>query len=290
MESLNIKETDNLARYMRDAWRFPLLTAEQEAAYLRDWQEDREPEALRQLIGSHLRLVIKIARGNAGYGLPLADLISQGNLGLMRAVDKFDPEKGVRFATYAMWWIRAAIQEYVLQSWSMVKIGTTASQKKLFFNLRRLKAKMQPFDQTTLSPEIATAIATELGVSEGEVLDMDGRLGSGDRSLNQPLSGEPENEWIEVLAADAPDPETLAVESDELDWRRKLLREGLIKLNERERRILNARRLNDDPLTLQDLGEEYGISRERVRQIENRAFEKLQAAVRDAARDAAYGN
>jgi RNA polymerase sigma-32 factor len=172
----------------------------------------------------------------------------------------------------------------------MVKIGTTASQKKLFFNLRRLKAKMQPFDQTTLSPEIAAAIATELGVSEGEVLDMDGRLGSGDRSLNQPLSGEAENEWIEVLAADAPDPETLAVESDELDWRRKLLHEGLIKLNERERRILNARRLNDDPLTLQDLGEEYGISRERVRQIENRAFEKLQAAVRDATRDAAYGN
>ncbi len=284
MEPLNIEPRDDLARYIRDAWRFPILSAEDEAAYVRRWQEDRDPEALRQLVGSHLRLVIKIARGQSGYGLPLADLISQGNLGLMRAVEKFDLDRGVRFSTYAMWWIRAAIQEYVLQSWSLVKIGTTASQKKLFFNLRRMKSRMQAFDQVDLSPEMAAAIAEELDVSESEVTDMNDRLGASDRSLNQTLTGESEDEWQDVLVEESADPEAVAIEHDEMSWRRRLLEEGLIVLNERERRILGARRLKDDPVTLEALGREYGISRERVRQIENRAFQKLQAAVRDAAR------
>ena len=284
MEPLTIEPRDNLARYIRDAWRFPILSAEDEAAYVRRWQEDRDPEALRQLVGSHLRLVIKIARGQSGYGLPLADLISQGNLGLMRAVEKFDLDRGVRFSTYAMWWIRAAIQEYVLQSWSLVKIGTTASQKKLFFNLRRMKNRMQAFDQVELSPEMAAAIAEELDVSESEVTDMNDRLGASDRSLNQTLTGESDDEWQDVLVEESADPEAAAIEHDEMSWRRRLLEEGLIVLNERERRILGARRLKDDPVTLEALGREYGISRERVRQIENRAFEKLQAAVRDAAR------
>lgn len=284
MEPLNIEPRDDLARYIRDAWRFPILSAEDEAAYVRRWQEDRDPEALRQLVGSHLRLVIKIARGQSGYGLPLADLISQGNLGLMRAVEKFDLDRGVRFSTYAMWWIRAAIQEYVLQSWSLVKIGTTASQKKLFFNLRRMKSRMQAFDQVDLSPEMAAAIAEELDVSESEVTDMNDRLGASDRSLNQTLTGESEDEWQDVLVEESADPEAVAIEHDEMSWRRRLLEEGLIVLNERERRILGARRLKDDPVTLEALGREYGISRERVRQIENRAFQKLQAAVRDAVR------
>ncbi len=284
MEPLNIEPRDDLARYIRDAWRFPILSAEDEAAYVRRWQEDRDPEALRQLVGSHLRLVIKIARGQSGYGLPLADLISQGNLGLMRAVEKFDLDRGVRFSTYAMWWIRAAIQEYVLQSWSLVKIGTTASQKKLFFNLRRMKSRMQAFDQVELSPEMAAAIAEELDVSESDVTDMNDRLGASDRSLNQTLTGESEDEWQDVLVEESADPEAVAIEHDEMSWRRRLLEEGLIVLNERERRILGARRLKDDPVTLEALGREYGISRERVRQIENRAFQKLQAAVRNAAR------
>lgn len=284
METLNTEPRDDLARYIRDAWRFPILSAEDEAAYVRRWQEDRDPEALRQLVGSHLRLVIKIARGQSGYGLPLADLISQGNLGLMRAVEKFDLDRGVRFSTYAMWWIRAAIQEYVLQSWSLVKIGTTASQKKLFFNLRRMKSRMQAFDQVELSPEMAAAIAEELDVSESDVTDMNDRLGASDRSLNQTLTGESEDEWQDVLVEESADPEAVAIEHDEMSWRRRLLEEGLIVLNERERRILGARRLKDDPVTLEALGREYGISRERVRQIENRAFQKLQAAVRDAAR------
>ncbi|MDH3473278.1 MAG: RNA polymerase sigma factor RpoH [Rhodospirillales bacterium] len=275
---------DVLARYFDEIRRFPMLTPEQEIDLAERWRDRQDPKALEQLIGSHLRLVIKIARGHAGYGLPLSDLISQGHLGLMHAARKFDPDRGVRFATYATWWIRASMQEYILHGWSLVKMGTTASQKKLFFNLRRLKGRMQAFEEADLSPEAVESIANELEVPIQDVLEMNGRLSARDQSLNATINREAEDEWQDLLAEEGTDQETVVMESDELAWRRGLLEEGMIKLDPRERHILNERRLKDDPLTLEILSQEYGISRERVRQIEVRAYEKLRKSMLKAAR------
>jgi RNA polymerase sigma-32 factor len=276
---------DVLARYFDEIRRFPMLTLEQEIDLAQRWRERQDPEALEKLIGSHLRLVIKIARGNA-YGLPLSDLISQGHLGLMHAARKFDPDRGVRFATYATWWIRASMQEYILHGWSLVKMGTTASQKKLFFNLRRLKGRMQAFEESDLSPEAVESIASELEVPKQDVLEMNRRLSARDQSLNATINREAEDEWQDLLTEEGSDQEALVMESDELAWRRGLLEEGMIKLDPRERHILNERRLKDDPLTLETLSQEYGISRERVRQIESRAYEKLRKSMLKAARAA----
>jgi RNA polymerase sigma-32 factor len=263
--------------------RYDYLTPEQEVDYARRWSEEGDREALDQLVGSHLRLVVKIARSFKGYGLPLADLISEGHVGLMQAARRFDPERGFRFATYARWWIRAEIQEYVLRSWSLVKMGTTAAQKKLFFNLRRLKSQMQAYEDGDLSPETTAAIAEELDVAESDVVDMNRRLGFGDQSLNVRSGTDTADELLDRLVEEADDQEAQVVAKDEAARRHELLEQGLIKLTEREQDILVKRRLRDDPFTLQVLGEEYGISRERVRQIERRAFEKLQAIVQEEA-------
>jgi RNA polymerase sigma-32 factor len=283
MNALTLNPADGLTRYFEQTRKYPFLTAQQEVDFTRRWRERGDREALEQLVGSHLRLVVKIARKHAGYGLPLADLISEGHVGLMLSVERFDTGRGVRFATYAMWWIRASMQEYILRSWSLVKMGTTAAQKKLFFNLRRLKGQMQAFDEGDLAPESVAVIAETLAVPEVDVVQMNRRLGSGDQSLNAVVGSEGGDEWQDLLPEQSPSQEELVVEADELDWRRRLLEEGLIRLNERERQILQQRRLQEEPLTLEVLSRHYGISRERVRQIENRAFEKLQAAMRRAA-------
>lgn len=276
---------DNLERYLREIRGFPMLSAEKEQALARRWRDRQDPEALRQLVGSHLRLAFKIARGYRGYGLPLGDLIAEGNLGLMQAATRFDPDRGFRFATYAVWWVRATIQEYILHNWSLVKIGTTAAQKKLFFNLRALKGRLEELEEGDLSPAAVCGIATELDVPEAEVVEMNRRLG-GDRSLNAMLAGESDTEWLDLLADDRPQQEEVLAKADELAWRRNLLEQGLAKLNPRERHILSERQLSDNPRTLDDLSREYSISRERVRQIEARALEKLQKSVLQAANDA----
>jgi len=277
-------ETD-LDRYFAEIRRYPLLSREEEVAYSKRWQEHGDEAALDKLVGSHLRLVAKVARSYSGYGLPLADLISEGNVGLVRAAEKFDADRGFRFSTYAGWWIRAAIQEYVLYSWSLVKMGTTAAQKKLFFNLRRIKADLKEFEDGDLDPETVATIADRLDVPEDEVVQMNRRLSSGDFSLNETAHEEGE-EWINRLADETQGPDATVAELDELDWRRALMQDGLETLNDRERRILKARRLVDEPQTLQTLSDEYGISRERVRQIEGRAIEKLRAAMLAAAAQA----
>ncbi len=275
---------DTLSRYLAEIRKFPMLAAEEERDLSRAWRDRRDPEAARRLAGSHLRFVVKISRGFSGYGLPLEDLLAEGNVGLMQAVEKFDPERGFRFATYAQWWIRAAIQEYILHNWSLVKLGTTAAQKKLFFNLRRLKGQMQELEEGDLSPATVTSIATELGVAETEVVDMNRRLASGDWSLNA-TSGDEESdrEWQDMLTDDSPNPESMVADADERVWRRGLLNEAMKVLNDRERHIIIERRLKDNPVTLEDLGRHYGVTRERVRQIEVAAFNKLQKAVRNAA-------
>ena len=283
--TVSFNANTNLSRYLAEIREFPLLTREQEVDLAQRWREDRDEEALRLLAGSHLRLVAKIARGFGGYGLPLRDLIAEGNVGLMQALQKYDPDRGFRLATYAMWWIRASIQEYILHSWSLVKAGTTAGQKKLFFNLRRLKAQMQAYEEGDLAPETVTAIARELDVTEDEVVSMNRRLASaGEMSLNTPLGEDGDSQWLDLLVDETQDQETLVIESDELGWRRRLMRQAMRKLNPRERRILSERRLKDDPVTLEVLSQEYGVSRERVRQIEVRAFEKLQKAMLNLAR------
>ena len=276
-----------LNRYLSEIRKFPLLTPEQEYMLAKRYEEHQDPEAAAQLVTSHLRLVAKIAMGYRGYGLPVADLISEGNLGMMHAVKKFEPEKGFRLATYAMWWIKAAIQEYILRSWSLVKIGTTAGQKKLFFNLRRIKGQIQAIDDGDLKPEQVTQIATQLDVSEAEVISMNQRMAGNDRSLNVPLSrdGEGSGEWQDWLEDDSEDQETTFAEHEEFSARKRLMLEAMQGLNEREQRILQARRLAEPPLTLEDLASEFGVSRERIRQIEVRAFEKLQKAVRDKAEE-----
>ena len=275
----------NLSRYLDQIRAFPMLEPGGEYMLAKSWKEKGDVAAAHKLVTSHLRLVAKIAMGYRGYGLPVADLISEGNLGMMHAVKKFEPEKGFRLATYAMWWIKAAIQEYILRSWSLVKIGTTAGQKKLFFNLRRIKGQIQAIDDGDLKPEHVSQIATQLDVSEDEVISMNRRMAGNDRSLNVPLSRETETggEWQDWLEDDSPDQETSFAEHEEYDARKNLLVAAMQGLNPREQRILTARRLSEPPLTLEDLATEFNISRERIRQIEVRAFEKLQKAVRDKA-------
>ena len=273
----------NLSRYLQEIRRFPMLSPEEEFMLGKRWRELGDIEAAHKLVTSHLRLVAKIAMGDRGYGLPLSELISEGNVGMMQAVKRFEPDRGFRLATYAMWWIRAAIQEYILHSWSLVKIGTTAAQKKLFFNLRRLKGQMRAIDDGDLSPEQVNKIATTLEVPEADVVSMNRRLSSPDHSLNAPLRQDGEGEWQDWLVDDSDNQEIRLAESEEMGKRKALLTNAMTGLNDRERRILTARRLQDEPTTLEDLSQEYGISRERVRQIEVRAFEKLQKAIKNAA-------
>ena len=277
----------NLSRYLDQVRAFPMLEQGEEYMLAKAWKEKGDVAAAHKLVTSHLRLVAKIAMGYRGYGLPIADLISEGNLGMMHAVKKFEPEKGFRLATYAMWWIKAAIQEYILRSWSLVKIGTTAGQKKLFFNLRRIKGQIQAIDDGDLKPEQVTQIATQLDVSEDEVVSMNRRMAGNDRSLNVPLGRDTEGggEWQDWLEDDSPDHETRFAEHEEYDARKNLMVNAMQDLNPREQRILTARRLSEPPLTLEDLAAEFNISRERIRQIEVRAFEKLQKAVRDKAEE-----
>ena len=270
----------SLARYLEEIRRFPMLEPEEEFMLAKQWQEHGDVEAAHKLVTSHLRLVAKIAMGYRGYGLPLNEIISEGNVGLMQAVKRFDPDRGFRLATYAMWWIRAAIQEYILHSWSLVKMGTTAAQKKLFFNLRKLKGQMQAIDEGDLKPETVKAIAERLDVTETEVIEMNRRLEGADHSLNVPLRADGDTQWQDWLVDESASQETTMVEADELEHRRSLLHRAMAVLNERERHILTERRLRDQPATLEDLSASYGISRERVRQIEVRAFEKLQRAMK----------
>ena len=277
-----INAETNLSRYLQEIRKFPLLTAEEEYQLGKDWRENGDLEAAHRLVTSHLRLVAKIAMGYRGYGLPLGELISEGNVGMMQAVKRFDPDRGFRLATYAMWWIRASIQEYILHSWSLVKIGTTAAQKKLFFNLRRLKGQLHAMEEGDLSPEMVAKIATTLEVPEADVVSMNRRMIAPDHSLNAPLRADAEGEWQDWLVDEAEDQETGLGERQESGRRKALLREAMKGLNERERRILIARRLQDNPVTLEELSQEYGVSRERVRQIEVRAFEKLQKAIKAA--------
>ena len=282
-----ISPDGNLSRYLEQIRAFPMLEPKQEYMLAKSWKDKGDVDAAHQLVTSHLRLVAKIAMGYRGYGLPVADLISEGNLGMMHAVKKFEPEKGFRLATYAMWWIKAAIQEYILRSWSLVKIGTTAGQKKLFFNLRRIKGQIQAIDEGDLKPEQVTHIADELNVTEAEVMSMNQRMAGNDRSLNVPLSrdGEGTGEWQDWLEDDSVDQETSFAEHEEFSARANLMMDAMKGLNEREQRILQARRLAEPPLTLEDLASEFSVSRERIRQIEVRAFEKLQKAVRDKANE-----
>jgi RNA polymerase sigma-32 factor len=268
-----------LARYLAEIRRFPMLEPQEEYMLAKRWREHEDPQAAQQLVTSHLRLVAKIAMGYRGYGLPIGEIVSEGNVGLMQAVKRFEPERGFRLATYAMWWIRASIQEYILRSWSLVKMGTTASQKKLFFNLRKAKSRISAFEEGDLKPENVALIATRLGVTQQDVIDMNRRMG-GDASLNTPLREEGEGEWQDWLVDDSSDQEHVLLEQEEKDNRLGALRGALDVLNPRERRIFEARRLADDPMTLEDLSTEFGVSRERVRQIEVRAFEKVQQAVR----------
>ena len=273
-----------LSRYLEEIRRFPMLEPGEEFMLAKRWQQHADQDAAEKLVTSHLRLVARIAMGYRGYGLPIGEVISEGNVGLMQAVKRFDPDKGFRLATYAMWWIRASIQEYILRSWSLVKMGTTAAQKKLFFNLRRAKSQLQALDEGDLRPELVTTIARKFGVSEADVVSMNRRLG-GDASLNAPVRADAEaGEWQDWLADDAPSQEVLLGESQELDQRKNYLSNALASLNDRERRIFEARRLTDQPATLEDLSTEFGVSRERIRQIEVRAFEKVQKAVQSAAR------
>ena len=273
-----------LARYLEEIRRFPMLEPNQEYMLAKRWQEHEDGDAAQQLVTSHLRLVAKIAMGYRGYGLPIGEVVSEGNVGLMQAVKRFDPDRGFRLATYAMWWIRASIQEYILRSWSLVKMGTTAAQKKLFFNLRRTKGQLQALEEGDLKPEHVKTIATRLGVSEEDVVSMNRRLG-GDASLNAPLRADTESgEWQDWLVDDQPDQEESYAAKEELGKRREYLTTAMDGLNERERRIFEARRLSEDPITLEDLSSEFGVSRERIRQIEVRAFEKVQKAVQQAAR------
>jgi RNA polymerase sigma-32 factor len=273
----------NLGRYLQEIRKFPLLEQDEEFLLAKRWQEKGDSEAAHKLVTSHLRLVAKIAMGYRGYGLPVSELISEGNVGMMQAVKRFDPDRGFRLATYAMWWIRAAIQEYILHSWSLVKMGTTAAQKKLFFNLRRLKGQLQAIEEGDLKSEDVTKIATTLGVPEDDVVQMNRRLAAPDHSLNAPLRADSDGEWQDWLVDDSQDQESRLADSEELGKRRVLLSGAMDQLTERERHILTERRLKEEPSTLEELSQHYGISRERVRQIEVRAFEKLQRAMRNAA-------
>jgi len=270
-----------LSRYLEEIRRFPMLEPQEEYMLAKSWREHGDRDAAHKLVTSHLRLVAKIAMGYRGYGLPISEVISEGNVGLMQAVKRFEPEKGFRLATYAMWWIKAAIQEYILRSWSLVKMGTTANQKKLFFNLRKAKSKISALGEGDLRPDQVKIIAKRLGVTEKDVVDMNRRLG-GDTSLNAPIRDDGDSgEWQDWLADDSAGQEEILAAQEEMDNRRAALTQALAVLNDRERRIFEARRLADEPITLEELAEEFGVSRERVRQIEVRAFEKVQKAVKN---------
>jgi RNA polymerase sigma-32 factor len=272
-----------LTRYLEEIRQFPMLEPQEEYMLAKSWREHGDRDAAHRLVTSHLRLVARIAMGYRGYGLPIGEVVSEGNVGLMQAVKRFDPDKGFRLATYAMWWIRAAIQEYILRSWSLVKMGTTAAQKKLFFNLRKIKGQLKALDEGDLRPDQVKRIATQLGVTEEDVVSMNRRL-AGDSSLNAPVRNDSESgEWQDWLVDDTMDQETALAESEEAERRRGMLNNALQGLNERERRVFEARRLAEDPLTLEELSAEFGVSRERIRQIEVRAFEKVQKAVQKAA-------
>jgi RNA polymerase sigma-32 factor len=279
----NLNPDGNLSRYLQDIRKFPLLEPEEEYMLAKRWKEHEDPEAAARMVNSHLRLVAKLAMGYRGYGLPLGEVISEGNVGLMQAIKRFEPEKGFRLATYAMWWIKASIQEYILRSWSLVKIGTTAAQKKLFFNLRRMKGEIKALEEGDLKQKNLETIATKLKVSEQEVINMNRRMSGPDSSLNAPVRADSEGEWQDWLVDDSDNQETVLADQEEMAERRKMLVDAMKVLNERERKILAARRLEENPKTLEDLSQEYGISRERVRQIEVRAFEKLQKAMKSAA-------
>lgn len=279
----NLNPDGNLSRYLQEIRKFPLLEPDEEYMLAKRWKEHEDQEAAARMVNSHLRLVAKIAMGYRGYGLPLGEVISEGNVGLMQAIKRFEPDKGFRLATYAMWWIKASIQEYILRSWSLVKIGTTAAQKKLFFNLRRMKGEIKALEEGDLNQENLEKIATTLDVSEQEVINMNRRMSGPDSSLNAPVRADSEGEWQDWLVDDSDNQETVLADQEEMAERRKMLVDAMKVLNERERQILAARRLQEDPKTLEDLSQEYGISRERVRQIEVRAFEKLQKAMKSAA-------
>ena len=279
----SVAREGNLARYLEEIRRFPMLAPEEEYMLAKRWREHGDKDAAHKLVTSHLRLVAKIAMGYRGYGLPLSELISEGNVGMMQAVKRFDPDRGFRLATYAMWWIRAAIQEYVLHSWSLVKMGTTAAQKKLFFNLRKIKGQIQAIEDGDLSPENVKRIAKELAVPESDVVNMNRRLSAPDNSLNAPLRADGGGEWQDWLVDEGPTQETRLGDRQELGLRRDLLRTAMTHLTARERDILVERRLKDEPATLEELSQRYRISRERVRQIEVRAFEKLQRAIKTKA-------
>jgi RNA polymerase sigma-32 factor len=285
VNALSVMSPDGgLSRYLTEIRKFPMLAKDEEFMLAKRWREHQDPEAAHKLVTSHLRLVAKIAMGYRGYGLPIGEVISEGNVGLMQAVKKFEPDKGFRLATYAMWWIRASIQEYILRSWSLVKMGTTAAQKKLFFNLRKAKSEISALEEGDLRPEQVSQIATKLGVLDSEVISMNRRLAGPDASLNAPLRADSENEWQDWLEdKDQVSQETQLAEDEEKQIRMSLLEEAMTELTDRERHILTERRLKDDPTTLETLASEYGVSRERVRQIEVRAFEKLQRAMRAAA-------
>lgn len=284
--ALTVSPEGGLSRYLAEIRKFPMLAKDEEFMLAKRWHEHEDSQAAHKLVTSHLRLVAKIAMGYRGYGLPVAEVISEGNLGLMQAVKKFDPDKGFRLATYAMWWIRASIQEYILRSWSLVKMGTTAAQKKLFFNLRRMKSQMRALDDGDLHPDQVEEIATKLGVTDDDVISMNRRLSGPDASLNAPLRSEGESEWQDWLTDDnAEDAEEELAESDEFDVRMSLLQESMGVLNERERHIIEERKLKEEPQTLEELAGVYGVSRERIRQIEVRAFDKLQTEMRRLAEE-----
>lgn len=279
MELPILSSEGNLSIYLQEIKKFPILTAEEEYMLAKRYKEHGDTEAAHKLVTSHLRLVAKIAMGYRGYGLPVTDLISEGNVGIMQAVKKFDPERGFRLATYAMWWIRAQIQEYVLHSWSLVKIGTTAAQKKLFFNLKKLKNQLNSIDSGNLSPENAREIASRLNVKEAEVLDMDNRLFSGDQSLNVQVGEEGDTEWQDMLVDSNDTQDNILANRNELSFRKKIFEQALEVLNDREKEIITLRKLKDKPVKLEELSKKFNISRERVRQIEEKAFEKLQKQV-----------
>ncbi len=270
-----------LQRYLQDIRQFPMLQPDEEYMLAKRWKEHADAKAAQKLITSHLRLVAKIAMGYRGYGLPIGEVISEGNVGLMQAVKKFEPDKGFRLATYAMWWIKASIQEFVLRSWSLVKMGTTANQKKLFFNLRKVKSQIEALEEGDLRPDQVKLIAKKLGVTEEDVISMNRRLG-GDTSLNAHLRDDSEGEWQDWLVDESDNQEEMLAQSEEASMRHGLLLEAMEKLTDRERRVFEARRLQDDPVTLEDLSQEFGVSRERIRQIEVRAFDKVQKAVKNA--------
>lgn len=278
-----LSSDDGLRRYMQDIQKFPVLDADEEYALAKRWTEDGDAEAAHKLVTSHLRLVAKIAMGYRGYGLPVAELIAEGNIGLMQAVKKFEPDKGFRLSTYAMWWIRASIQEFVLRSWSLVKMGSSAAQKRLFFNLRKMKKKLKTVDDSkALTPEQIRIIAHELDVSEQDVVDMDSRMGAYDQNLNAKIGGDGDAEWGDMLADDAALHSDVLADAEEYDQKRQLMLEAMATLNDRERDIIRARQLAEEPLTLEELSAQYNISRERVRQIEARALEKMASFVAKA--------